>query len=180
MVLYHGSPDKGIKVFTPRVSTHGKAYIYAAKRMDDAILYCAKWNDFMITCCSDEVIVERYEGAIDELYKDRKGFIYVIDGSTFHRIDNNENDDLVSEVPVNVIDCLTVNNLYEIVINKFNIFRYPDKPSFIPKDDNDIVHHAILIYNMCGDLGIFRYIENKFPHLIQLLNDEINRNNITL
>jgi hypothetical protein len=180
MILYHGSPDTGIKVFTPRISTHGKPYVYATQNMDETILYGAKWNDFMITCCSDDVIVERYTGAIDALYKNRKGYIYILDVSTFHPIENNECGELVSEVPVDVIDRLIINNLYDVVTKKYNIYRYPNRPSFIPDDDCDIVMHTIKIFNMCLDKTIFPYVLNLFPHLVTIFDNELKRHNIAL
>lgn len=180
MILYHGSPDAGITVFTPSISTHGKPYVYATKNMEETILYGAKWNDFMITCCSDDLIVERYEGAIDTLYKNKKGYIYILDGSTFHLIDNDECADLVSDVPVDVIDCLVINNLYNVVTKKYNIFRYPNRPSFIPADDSDIVAHTMKIYNICLNKTIFPYVISLFPHLAAMFQNEFKRNDIVL
>jgi len=163
MVMYHGSPISEIEVFMPRMSTHGKSLVYAAKSMDSVILYCAKWNDFQVTCGSDDVIVERYQGALDELYKNKKGYIYILDGSAF-KFDEHCND-FVSNEPVKVIECVTINNLYDVVMAKYNVFKYPNKPSWVPDDDSDIISHAIKIVEMCGDKGVFEYVKTKFPHL---------------
>lgn len=163
MVVFHGSPVAGIKIFTPRISTHGKPVIYASDRMDAVLLYCAKWNDFMLTCGSEEVVVERYKGAFDELYKEKKGYIYILDGTTF-QFDEYCNE-LVSEKTVEVIDCITINNLYEVVMAKYTVYLYPDKPQWITDDDGDIVEHAIEIYKMSGDFGIFNYIYERYPKL---------------
>ena len=163
MLFYHGSPIKGIEKFIPRKSTHGIPAIYAVKNINSAFLYCAKWNDFMITLGSDNVIVERCIGAFDELYKDKKGYIYVLDGRTFRY--SELCNDYISTVPVNIIDCLEIKNLYDTIMSEYNVYFYPNKPSWIPVDDSDIVIHAEKLYKMCGDAGIFEYVKIKFPHL---------------
>lgn len=97
------------KVSKKHTSTHGKPIVYAAKGRDSVILYCAKWNDFQITCDSNDVIVEWYQGALDELYKNKKGYMYILDGSAF-KFDVYCND-FVSEEPVKVIDYVTIQSL---------------------------------------------------------------------
>ena len=178
MVLYHGSPDPGIKTFTPRVSTHGKPYVYASKSMSNTILYGAKWNDFLITTGSGDLVVERQEGVIESLYKNKKGYIYILDGSTFYQLDSEA--DWVSETPVDVIDCLTINNLYDVVVKKFNIYWYPDRPHFIPNDDSDITEHTIKIFNMCSNKSIFPYVLGLFPHLKESFDEKLRLLNIML
>lgn len=86
-----------------------------------------------------------------------------MDGSTF-RFDEYCND-FVSSEPVKVIECITINNLFDVVMAKYNVFKYPNKPSWIPKDDSDIISHAIKIVEMCGDKGVFEYVRTRFPHL---------------
>ncbi len=171
MVVFHGSPVEDIKIFTPRISTHGKPVIYASDTMDAAFLYCAKWNDFMLTCGSDDVVVERYKGAFDELYKDKKGYIYILDGTTF-KFDKYCNE-LVSEKAVKVIDCITINNLYDVILAKYTVYLYPDKPLWISNDDGDIIEHAINLYKIYGDFGIFNYINERFPKLDKQIKSAI-------
>ena len=48
MIVYHGSPVGGLKIIEPRISTHGKSYVYATKKREIAIAYLAKWNDFLL------------------------------------------------------------------------------------------------------------------------------------
>ena len=179
MVLYHGSPDSGIKTFTPRISTHGKPYVYATKNMSDTIIYGAKWNDFLISTGSEDIIVERQRGVIDSLYKNKKGYIYILDGSTFYQLDDN-NIDWVSETQVDVIDYLTINNLYDVIVKKYNIYWYPTRPAFIPDDDSDIVEHTIKIFGMCLNKSIFPYVLGLFPHLKNLFDEKLQRLNIKL
>ena len=180
MVLYNGSPDSDITTFTPRISTHGKPYVYATSNMSDTILYGAKWNDFLIYTSSDDLndyVVERQKGVIDSLYKNKKGYIYILDGNTFYQLNSN-GIDWVSETPVDVIDCLTINNLYDVVVKKYSIYWYPARPHFVPNDDSDIVEHTINIFNMCSDKSIFPYVLGLFPHLKESFEKELQRLNI--
>ena len=183
-LFYHGSPNPGIEKFIPRISTHGKKYVYATPNMSETIIYGAKWNDFMIWVASDdfeEIIVERQKGVIESLYKDKKGYIYILDGSAFYQLDPPDNTwDWVSEEPVNIIDCLTINNLYDVVVKKYKIYWYPNRPHFIPDDDSDIVEHAIEIFNMNGDKSLFPYVIGLFPHLKESFDKELQRLNIIL
>lgn len=183
-IFYHGSPNPGITTFTPRISTHGKRYVYATPTMSDTILYGAKWNDFLIWVGSDDfddIIIERQQGVIESLYKDKKGYIYILDGSTFYQLDPPDNTwDWVSEDPVNVIDCLTINNLYDVIVKKYKIYWYPDRPDCIPNDDSDIVEHTIKIFNMNNDKSIFPNVLDLFPHLKESFDRELQRLNITL
>jgi len=178
MVFYHSSPASGIELFTPRISTHGIPVVYGAKSIDSVLLYCAKWNDFMITCGSDDVIVERYQGAFNELYKDKKGYIYVLDGSTFEYDETCK--DYVSKVPVKVIDCIIINRLYDVIMAKYDVYLYPHKPPWVPEDDSDIVPHTMKLYHMCHDKGLFPYVINHFPHLAEAFDNELKRNHISL
>ena len=183
-LMYHGSPNPDITTFTPRVSTHGKSYVYATPDMSTTILYGAKWNDFLIWVGADdfdEVIVERQKGAMESLYKDKKGYIYILDGSTFHQLDPPDNIwDWVSEEPVNIIDRLTINNLYDVVVKKYKIYWYPNRPPEIPDDDSDIVGHTIEIFNMNGDKTVFPYVIDLFPHLKESFDRELKQLNIIL
>lgn len=171
MLVYHGSQTAGISTVIPRVSPHGRPVVYASDRMDSVFLYCAKWNDFMLTCGSDDVVVERYQGAFDELYKDKSGYTYLLDAAAFHFDESCQ--ELISEQPVDVIDCIAVNRLYDVIMKRYRVYLYPDKPAWLADDDRDIVEHAVKIYHMCGDPGVFEYVRTKFPKLGQQIDSAV-------
>lgn len=85
--VYHGSPNGGLKVITPHASTHGAAYVYAAKDKALALLFLQRWNDFIFNVAygDDKVleITERYKGALGEIFANKEGYIYTLDGSGF-------------------------------------------------------------------------------------------------
>mgnify|MGYP000872153492 CR=1 FL=1 len=53
------------------------------------------------------------------------------------------------------------------------IYFYPNRPSFIPKDDKDLVLKAFKIYEMCGDIGVFKYLAEMHPHLEENVKIEL-------
>ena len=53
-MLYHVSPVAGLKTLQPRVSTHGKEYVYAIDNMVTALLFGAKKDDFDFLLYTDE------------------------------------------------------------------------------------------------------------------------------
>jgi len=70
--------------------------------------------------------------------------------------------------------------LYDVVVKKYKIYWYPNRPPEIPDDDSDIVGHTIDIFNMNGDKSIFPYVMDLFPHLKEYFDKELQRLNITL
>lgn len=57
-IVFHGSPIKGLFEIIPRISTHGKKYVYATEDKLFAALFTQKWNDFLLNVGYD------YEGRL--------------------------------------------------------------------------------------------------------------------
>ena len=53
-MLFHVSSTPDIKVLEPRVSTHGKAYVYAIENLVTGLLFGAKKDDFDLIISTDE------------------------------------------------------------------------------------------------------------------------------
>lgn len=53
-MLYHVSPNAGMKTLIPHVSTHKKAYVYAVENMVTGLLFGAKQDDFDFVISTDE------------------------------------------------------------------------------------------------------------------------------
>lgn len=80
-MLYHVSNTAGIKVLKPRVSTHGRAYVYAIDNLVKGLLFGVRHDDFDLfiytdregnnpTCC------ECYPGALERVYKGKSCSVY--------------------------------------------------------------------------------------------------------
>ena len=144
--VYHGSKIHGLKELTPHESTHGN-YVYATPNKVVAIL--------MSKCCGSDItytlngdgnghydLIERIPGAIDKMYSNDAS-IYTLDNASFKNIHTGF-DEVVSEETVKVEYEEYIPNLYE-KLNELeeagfvHIYYYPDRPSYIPEDDSDLV-----------------------------------------
>lgn len=79
-MLYHVSDTGGIKVLEPKVSSHGKAYVYAIENLVTGLLFGARWDDFdFILDTNDSGISEVYEcypDAFERIYSGRSCYVY--------------------------------------------------------------------------------------------------------
>ena len=144
--VYHGSKVHNLKRLDPHESTHGK-YVYATPNKVIAIL--------MSKCCGSDLtytlngdgnghfdLIERIPGALDKMYANDAS-IYTLDKSPFKDIHTGFNE-VVSSESVNVEFEEYIPNLYE-KLNELeasgfiHIYYYPDRPSYIPDDDHDLV-----------------------------------------
>ena len=81
-MLYHVSATPDIKVLEPRVSTHGKAYVYAIENLVTGLLFGARHDDFDFCISTDETgtptCYECYPGAFDKIFQGKSCTIYEV------------------------------------------------------------------------------------------------------
>ena len=176
-VLYHGSTIGNLKVLKPKISTHGHPYVYATPLIGIAVGYLGKWNDFDIstgTYNNIPYMVERYPNAMKRIFKNT-GYIYTVDSKLFtNKIENDGKIEmmgfeLVSSNPVKVLGMRTIDNPYEYILDlpsdDINVYLYPDRPDFIPKNDRDLLDKANKLYDQFQDDGIYEELYSKHPRL---------------
>lgn len=79
-MLYHVSPQQGLTVLEPRVSTHGKAWVYALADEVTALLFGARQDDFDL--CIDSLedgrteVWECWDGAFLGCYSGKSCSVY--------------------------------------------------------------------------------------------------------
>ncbi len=116
-MLYHISPTGGITTLTPRVSTHGKAYVYAIDNLVTGLLFGAKKDDFdFLLTTTEEGIPEVYEcypNSFDRVYQGKQCSIYEVAETGFMRGKTSWKPELVCETEVAVLKETFVDNLYE-------------------------------------------------------------------
>lgn len=182
IVLYHGSTIGNLRTITPHISTHNQAYVYATPYIGIAVAYLARFDDFDIstgTYNGKPYIVERYKNALKTIYK-KPGYIYTVEGTNFvsnigYNKANSKIDlrgfEVVSDKPVKVISMEKITNPYEYIrsLNKseLDLYMYPNRPSFIPKDDNDLIAKAKLLYSQFQDDSIYEELYKKHPNLLK-------------
>ena len=115
--LYHVSKTPGLKTLLPRVSTHGKAYVYAIEDLTTGLLFGARQDDFDFHISTDEsgkpVVCECYPGAFEKVYKGKSCSVYEVSGEGFLRGMTSWEPELVCGQEVSVLCEIFVEDLYE-------------------------------------------------------------------
>ncbi|MBQ8909246.1 MAG: hypothetical protein IJY90_03065 [Clostridia bacterium] len=111
--LYHVSKVPGLNLLEPRVSTHGKPYVYAAKDLCLALLFGSSKShgDFDGMYGRKDGVpyfYEAYHGAFKDRFQGEICYIYEVERETFKENQTSFKAELVSEVPVKVLNCTKV------------------------------------------------------------------------
>lgn len=121
-IVYHVSPTPGLKVLTPRVSTHGKPWVYAIESLAIGLLFGVRKDDFdfLITTEPGEppTVYECYPGALQRVYQGKRCTVYELSGETFQRGMTTWSPELVSEEEVPVLREIPVPDLYQRLLDE--------------------------------------------------------------
>jgi len=142
--VFHCSPQSGLQVLRPRVSTHGESWVYATPFLEIACTYLAKWDDldFAQSMNGDDFyLVERYPNAFMQIFPQAKGSLYHLPIDSFESFNYME---AVSREPVYPLKETIIENSWEFINEvasqrNLHLHYYPHRPSFIPEDDSDLV-----------------------------------------
>lgn len=177
-LVYHGSPKGGLKVITQNISTHDESYVYATKDKVLALLFLQRWNDFIFNVAYGDdgilEVTERYEGALEEIFHNKDGYIYTLDGSDFLEHQTGFEGEVVSKSQAKVLNEEKIENILEKLLAMANegslrIYKYPMRHPDIPIDDSDLVEEALYFYNK-GHKDIIDYCIKKQPGLKDRFN----------
>lgn len=151
--VYHGSKTKGLKVLIPHESTHGK-YIYATNNREIAIIMAKQFGDdatYSLELSSDGKydLVERIPHAFEKMFTNEFS-LYTVDASTFKDLKTGFNE-VVSDTDVEVLKEEHYDNLIDAVNDLaqnglIHLYRYSERPNYIPKDDSDIIDKIQHVY----------------------------------
>lgn len=151
--VYHASHKQGLKEILPHINSHDEVWIYATPEM----WHCAMFIKNRSVDCKDLSVrkgrrdkdsimdmMERYPGAIEQLYSGVSGSIYVLPGDTFEN-KTGWSVEVVSEVPVVPITEILIPDVYKFLQEQekqglLKIHYYPNRPDYIPSDDIDLVN----------------------------------------
>ena len=88
-MLYHVSHTRGITVLEPRVSSHGKPYVYAIENLVTGLLFGVKKDDFDFLLYTDDkgtpVLCECYPDAFQKKYEGQSCSVYEVKENGFLR-----------------------------------------------------------------------------------------------
>ena len=183
-IVYHGSSNGDLTVLKPHKSTHMNNYVYATSNPAIALIFSVENHgdlDFDLRVVDGKIIfTERREGIFEKY--NSSGYLYILDATNFKNMDNLWEGEVVSEFEEKVLSCVQIPNilkkLEEYVQNgSMIIYRYPNKPDLIPKDDSDLVEKYIGFEKM-GHKGAVDNMLFAFPELQQQVFDKLETPNI--
>ena len=166
--VYHCSPVQGLALITPRVSTHGRCWVYATgSEVMSAVFLGREGGDF--TCAAGTIngmpyLVERFEGAIKRRYGGIRGSLYTLPGRGFVAGRTTWSHDLVSEEAVTPLCETRVDDAQDYLLRLaaeglLTVKSYPDRFAGMPDDDEDLVGRAV-----AG--GSVDRLRKYHPHLV--------------
>ena len=150
--VYHSSKVSGLKILEPRPSTHKIPWVYATKDIATTAMYLGDNFDFICQTGFSNgkpYIWERFKGAFNLGYKDKKGSIYYLKPDTFKEGMTSYTPEIVSEVPVKVEKEIPINDVQEYLLNlekegKLKIFMFPNTLDGESSNKEDIVERGII------------------------------------
>lgn len=156
--VYHGSNQANLKILEPKVSSHAKEYVYGSENPSVALLFLTRWNDYIFRVGYEEnqlYIVENYEGALKEVFFKTSGYLYDLEPNTFTYKKELWRAEVVSEVPVKVLNEKRIGNIYDEIVNlgkagDIKVYQYPQRPGFYPNDDQDLIDRVLLNISRFG------------------------------
>ena len=186
-MLYHVSPESGLKTIQPHTSTHKKAYVYAVENMVTGLLFGVKMDDFdfIISTGDDDVpcVYECYPDAFRKVYQGKSCSVYIVDDSGFQRGMTSWSAELVCEKEVEVIHEIVIDDLYKRFLEeeqngRLNIFRYAFCDEYRKKIAGHIVDRFLrfnIDLNRCieQDIRCATYYKNVVQELIGLMDGHL-------
>lgn len=181
MKLYHVSKIPNLKVLEPKVSTHGKSYVYATANLEFALFFggVESAGDFDgIYGIKDGVpfFYEAYQGALKRRFDGAKCYIYEVETSTFEKGKTSFQGEVVSEKPVEILNCKEVDNLYQHLL-KLNEngkiqLRFFEKTKEYTEMIHDHISDRLVRFGIINDknCGTYKFCEMHFPEIVEELN----------
>jgi len=175
--VYHGSNKPKLQTLQPRISSHGKSYVYGTKHRAIAILFLSRWNDYLLSLSAVHsndslhiTLTERYENALFDIFSGKSGYLYVLNDNNFFQDPACWDMELVSEQAEIPVSCEVVRNILPEIkklaeVGVISLYHYPNKPAHMPLDDTDLIDKTIELYKTSGNLYNATYCIERFPHL---------------
>ena len=152
--VYHGSIHQGLKIIKRNKSTHGKSWVYATlSKAISTIFISNKGSDLYYYLSGDGtennpvLLVERKEGMFKDIFN-VSGSLYTLSGKNFISGKTGWSAEVISESDENVIHEEHIDNVFEKLkelndMGELKLYLYPNRPSFLPKDNSDLIPKVI-------------------------------------
>ena len=121
-LLFHVSNVSGIRILEPRVSTHGKAYVYAVRNLVTGLVFGARHDDFDFDISTNEdgkaTISECYPNAFEKVFKGKGCSVYLLNDDGFCEGKTGWDVELVCEHAVEVMEEKQILDLYQRLLQE--------------------------------------------------------------
>ena len=180
-IVYHGSDNGNLEFIRANISTHQKKCIYASENIVVAMLFMGRgMGDLDTVKLYDNgipILVERREGLLEKIYN-KPGYIYELDSTTFSHYDYLWEPEVISfDGELKPIKKVYYDNILDALIKEERngniiIYKYPNRPSYIPLDNSDLIDRYIYFEQQ----GIERAIDSLlevYPEFEQKVLEKI-------
>ena len=186
--LYHVSHVGGLSVLEPRVSTHGKSYVYATEDLTVALLFGTNKGmgdldgKYGGGCFGVKpYFYEGYIGAFKRRYENCSCYIYEVDPTNFQTGKTSYGAEVVSEKPVKILKCFKVENLYQTLLNlakenKLDLKFYDEKDIEYIKELKNHIKERMKLFNVIEDKksNSYKFCELYHYEILKELERENN------
>ena len=182
--VYHGSKTKGLKIIKKRVSSHQKEWVYATLSKAVSVIFInnggSDLNYFLGGKGTEEspiVLVERKAGMFEQIFN-LSGSLYILDNKNFQTGQTGWSAEVVSDFEENVIHEEAIDNVLNKISelaknNELILYRFPDRPNYIPLDNSDLIPRIITQYK--NGRNIDKFIE-LYPELESKFHEQLEQN----
>lgn len=184
--LYHVSHVPNLTLLQPKVSTHGKSYVYATKNLTVALLFGSNKSmgdlDGAYGGGSDGVkpyFYEAFEGAFKRRFENVTCYIYEIDPTNFLENQTSYKSELVSSEPVKILSSTKVENLYDTLIGLSKVgkldlrFYDKDNPEYVEFMKKHLKHRIKLFGILDNKDGIqYEFCQKHHSQILKELEEE--------
>lgn len=185
--LYHVSPIANLDILQPKISTHGKAYVYATKDLDFALLFGSQksYGDFdgiYGVNNGKPFFYEAYKGAFERRFKGETCYIYEVDPTNFIEGKTSFTHEFVSEVPVKILSSTKIEDLYvylqeQIANGKLDFHKFSTNKNY----QNEIKEHirerieTWEVYKKPNSRS-YKICQEQFPKLLKAIEEHCEKN----
>ena len=189
--LYHVSPVGGLKELVPHASSHGVPYVYATEDPVLSLLWGSSKSHRDLDGSYGTVVKgdrripifsEAFKNSFRERFDGESCYIYTVPADTFSHKTSFKSE-LVSEVPVKVISCTKVDDLYErfkeeIKKGNFILEEYDESNKELVDRMKRHILITLLLDRALDDptSKSYNFVRQKFPDLVAKLLEILSEN----